>query len=112
MHKRFCNIREAKDETELENLAVEDATYYDGVASKVYLIRDKKEDFDTSLRNIEAKAKAKQEALNVLPNYEVALKIAKAEYEGCKKVVSSFQQRAIRKIFRVNMGRLKKQLGS
>ena len=25
--------------------------------------------------------------MNVLPDYEVALKIAKAEYEGCKKVV-------------------------
>ena len=38
LHERFCNLRETKDETELENLAVEDATYYDGVASKVYFI--------------------------------------------------------------------------
>ena len=57
LHERFCNLRETKDETELENLAVEDATYYDGVASKVYLIRDKKEEFDTSLRKYEEKQK-------------------------------------------------------
>ena len=125
LHERFCNLRETKDETELENHAVEDATYYDGVASKVYFIKDQKEEFDTSLRKFEAK----QEALDALPDYEIALKIAKAEYEGCKKVVKKAvdkmdassdidksalesQPRAIRKIFQVNMRRLRKQLGS
>ena len=87
LYERFCNLGETKDETESENLAVEDATYYDGVAGKVYLIRDKKEKFDTSLRKYEEKAKVKQEALDALPDYVVALKIAKAEYEGCKGVI-------------------------